>query len=328
MRIPLYPQQTMKSWMPCASKIFMTCQRIGYSPISTIRFGRPCVSSDSRVPKPPARMTAFISCFLHPEGRPTPVLLGNHRDADRPRDPEGGIVVSQALLRTGTVELRDFVADLGLVFQRLEAVREAFRHVQHPVIGRRQLRPRPVPVGRGGWSEIDDHVVDRASGAANQLDLGIGRHLVVHAAERPGAGAVREVPLNKARPQPADGKLLLTPHPGEEAPFVPQKLGLDEVRAGELRLGEDDLVRSRLGLERLVRRRSATCHAIRFRTPSQIPRALAKTALWLPRGVCTARAYTRPKPAKKAYLRRSLRFPCFRTRRTEHTASRYFFAGV
>src|SRR5580692_6046614 len=36
------------------------CQRIGRPPISTIGFGRSVVSSESRVPSPPARITAFI----------------------------------------------------------------------------------------------------------------------------------------------------------------------------------------------------------------------------------------------------------------------------
>src|SRR6476469_7686442 len=37
----------------------MMCHRIGLPPISTMGFGRVCVSSLSRVPRPPARMTAF-----------------------------------------------------------------------------------------------------------------------------------------------------------------------------------------------------------------------------------------------------------------------------
>src|SRR3712207_487655 len=37
----------------------MMCQRIGWPPISTIGLGRDAVSSASRDPVPPARMTAF-----------------------------------------------------------------------------------------------------------------------------------------------------------------------------------------------------------------------------------------------------------------------------
>lgn len=41
----------------------MMCHRIGWVPISTIGLGRRCVSSLSRVPRPPARITAFIQRF-------------------------------------------------------------------------------------------------------------------------------------------------------------------------------------------------------------------------------------------------------------------------
>src|SRR4051812_43674577 len=49
----------MKSSTPWAEYIFMRCQRIGLPPTSTIGLGRRDVSSASRVPRPPARMTAF-----------------------------------------------------------------------------------------------------------------------------------------------------------------------------------------------------------------------------------------------------------------------------
>src|ERR1700687_1119647 len=38
----------------------MICQRIGLPPISTMGLGRDTVSSEILVPRPPARMTAFI----------------------------------------------------------------------------------------------------------------------------------------------------------------------------------------------------------------------------------------------------------------------------
>src|SRR5829696_7525785 len=41
----------------------MMCQRIGWGPISTIGLGRYSVSSRSRVPLPPQRMTTGMSLF-------------------------------------------------------------------------------------------------------------------------------------------------------------------------------------------------------------------------------------------------------------------------
>src|SRR6266436_5310258 len=48
--------------------MFMMCHRIGLPPISTIGLGRKRVSSDKRVPNPPAKMTAFIRSLLPGHG--------------------------------------------------------------------------------------------------------------------------------------------------------------------------------------------------------------------------------------------------------------------
>jgi hypothetical protein len=40
------------------------CQSIGFPPISIIGFGLDTLSSEIRVPKPPARITAFIKFSL------------------------------------------------------------------------------------------------------------------------------------------------------------------------------------------------------------------------------------------------------------------------
>src|SRR5579864_4905954 len=55
----------MKSLIPCCEYILRMCHRIGRPPISTIGFGRVTVSSLSRVPSPPANMTAFIRFYGH-----------------------------------------------------------------------------------------------------------------------------------------------------------------------------------------------------------------------------------------------------------------------
>src|SRR4051812_10371634 len=65
----------------------MMCQRTGRLPISTIGLGRTSVSSESRVPRPPARIRTFIDPAIHeePGGRPLP----RHCDScpARPRTP-------------------------------------------------------------------------------------------------------------------------------------------------------------------------------------------------------------------------------------------------
>src|SRR5215468_5936047 len=44
--------------------MFMICHRIGLPPISTIGLGRKAVSSERRVPNPPAKITTFIGSLL------------------------------------------------------------------------------------------------------------------------------------------------------------------------------------------------------------------------------------------------------------------------
>jgi energy-coupling factor transporter ATP-binding protein EcfA2 len=59
-RYPLYPRQMIKSLYPYWLYVFMICQRIGLPPISTIGLGLVPVSSEIRVPRPPANITTFI----------------------------------------------------------------------------------------------------------------------------------------------------------------------------------------------------------------------------------------------------------------------------
>src|SRR5438874_12795209 len=64
----------------------MTCHRIGRSPISTIGLGLCAVSSDMRVPYPPARITTFIK---PPRGRAfslgfTPYANSPSKEAGKP----------------------------------------------------------------------------------------------------------------------------------------------------------------------------------------------------------------------------------------------------
>src|SRR4051794_537507 len=63
-----------KSSTPWAEYSFITCHRIGFPPISTIGFGRTDVSSPSREPRPPARMTALIRGSDAPDAR----AVGQH----------------------------------------------------------------------------------------------------------------------------------------------------------------------------------------------------------------------------------------------------------
>jgi hypothetical protein len=54
----------IKSLWPYVAYIFMICQRMGLLPISIIGFGFRWLSSEIRVPSPPAKMTTFIGILF------------------------------------------------------------------------------------------------------------------------------------------------------------------------------------------------------------------------------------------------------------------------
>src|SRR4030095_3459398 len=62
----------------------MICQSIGLPPISIIGFGLRCVSSPIRVPKPPARITTFITFPPHRGRRPHSIPSWNQPTASPP----------------------------------------------------------------------------------------------------------------------------------------------------------------------------------------------------------------------------------------------------
>jgi hypothetical protein len=61
----------MKSSIPYDEYAFMMCHSTGRPPSSTIGLGRVVVSSLMRVPKPPARITAFTG-RRHPDATGQP----------------------------------------------------------------------------------------------------------------------------------------------------------------------------------------------------------------------------------------------------------------
>src|SRR6266496_6204905 len=76
----------------------MMCQRIGRPPISIIGFGLRWDSSLMRVPKPPARMTAFMTRIL--DGRDEAMQKLGLRHAGAPLCPTPAIVENDAVFMT------------------------------------------------------------------------------------------------------------------------------------------------------------------------------------------------------------------------------------
>ena len=116
------------------------------------------------------------------------VLVRDHGRLAWPRDGESRVVPADAALAFRCIELVDEVERLGIVGQREKAVGEALGHVHHPAVLGRQLGTEALAEGRRALPQVEDRVVERPADAADDLGLGLGGKLVVHAAQRSLAG--------------------------------------------------------------------------------------------------------------------------------------------
>ena len=119
------------------------------------------------------------------EQRPSHVLVGRSRPPGGATREPARIVVAQPAFVRRRVELADLVARLGPVLENLVAVREALRDVERATSCRPSARPTTCSryVGLSGRrSTMMSRIAPRV--AADELRLGGGRVLEVHAAER------------------------------------------------------------------------------------------------------------------------------------------------
>ena len=79
--------------------------------------------------------------------------------------------------------------------------------------------------------QIEDEIVKSAADTADELGLGLGSKLIMHAAERPLLGAERIVDLHEPGDKLVGGELLLAEGPGEEAAVIAPLLQVDQVGA-------------------------------------------------------------------------------------------------
>src|SRR5215211_717387 len=186
-----------------------------------------------------ARSTT-ITPRLPGEVGPVAVLLGQERVVGLgPLDRERRVVPAHAALGAGRVVLGHLVEDLGIRGERLVAVREAFRYEQRaPVVGG-ELDSQPLLVGLRVATQVDDDVVDRAARAANELRLGVGGTLEVHAAQRPLPRVERDVRLHDLIGEAVVGELVRAPRAREEPTRVLAPFEVDEEGSRESRLLED-----------------------------------------------------------------------------------------
>ncbi|MDT4870009.1 hypothetical protein FQZ97_1050670 [compost metagenome] len=118
-------------------------------------------------------------------------------------------------------------------------MREVLRHEQHAVIAAGQFHPNPLPVGRRLRANIHDDIVDGTLRASHQLGFGIGRFLVVHAAQCALVFAQGHIGLHHLAHQPMPLELVLAERPGEEAAGITALLQINDVGACQFGFGED-----------------------------------------------------------------------------------------
>ena len=145
---------------------------------------------------------------------------------------ERRIVPADAALVLGGVVVGGLVEELGLVGEDQEAVGEALRDPELPLVLGGEHLAQPAPAGRRAAPQVDGHVEDLAADHPHQLPLRL-RQLVVEAAQH---AARREavVVLHEAE-RPAQGRLQLALVVAleEEAPGVAEDLRLDHHDAGQ-----------------------------------------------------------------------------------------------
>src|SRR3984893_13375774 len=150
-------------------------------------------------PAPPVIMNRLCIKVSRAEGRnktlkkrKNRVLFGNRcvNGTDRPRDRQVGIVPTQARVACRRIEGIYFVGDLGILFKRAKAMREASRHENLFAAVSRQRRRTPAAVTGTAAAQIDRHIEDCAAHDPDQFGLGCRRALKMQAPD--GSGFSRQ----------------------------------------------------------------------------------------------------------------------------------------
>ena len=120
--------------------------------------------------------------------------------------------------------------------ERLEAVSQAARDVEHPLV-RRQFDAE-VPRERCRLRpEVDDHVENRAARTARALPLPRGP--LQYTAQRAGAPVMGHAGLDEPRLEAVGLELVAAPQACEKAPFISMQFCIDDESAGERGFGKD-----------------------------------------------------------------------------------------
>jgi hypothetical protein len=139
-----------------------------------------------------------------------------------------------------SVELRHLIEDFGVVFQRLKAMGEVLRYVQHLSVSCRQYERKMLFECRRSSTKVDNDVVNRAPGTPHNLCFRVGRGLKMHAAQGALTSVERDAALHIGVFQSVGLKLSLTIRASEKPPLICVLLQLNDKCSFKPCLGEDD----------------------------------------------------------------------------------------
>lgn len=117
-------------------------------------------------------------------------------------------------------------------------MREALGHIHGQTVLRRKLDGNPSAVGRRFRAHIDNHVVDRAHGAADQLRLRMRSILIVHAAQGSAFLVEGNAALSWTEVDALPIEFMATVRAGKKTALIHIPLRFDEVSALQDGFGE------------------------------------------------------------------------------------------
>src|SRR4030095_6555477 len=156
--------------------------------------------------------------------RPFLVLLRYRRDRNWPENAENQSVITHASCHLRSVKGGRHVTHFRVVEKGLLAVSKPFRGVKHGTVAVGEFLSVPLAAGRRIRPQVDNHVVNGASGAADQFGFLVGLFLVVHTANRAPLKTERRVELNHVRIQAMLNELFAAPSTCEIATVIPDLL--------------------------------------------------------------------------------------------------------
>ena len=156
-----------------------------------------------------------------------------------PLHVHGGVIVGDAALAGGVIDIGALVAELGHIAQHQEAVGKALGDIEHLLVLLAQGHAHPLAKGGAVGAAVHGHIVHLALGHAHQLALGVVLLEVQPAQHAPGGAAL--VVLHKFLVDTGLCELVLLVGLHKIAAVVAEHLRLNDHHAGDLGLRKNKL---------------------------------------------------------------------------------------